>query len=547
MLSKILLLSFILLAIFLRFYDLNWDQNYSLHPDEENIANAARRIQFFSQLNPKFFAYGGIYIYLEKGVSDILSTTLGPDFKPNGIFSYIVIGRFFSALFSSLSAIVIFLLAKELYNKKVALITLFLYTLNTASIQAAHFAVTESLLILLLITIVLISIKLYKNPIIFNYILAGLVYGLSLATKTSALLFITPVVAVHLLFLIKQPKLFLTLNIRLIIFFIASICVFMILSPYSVLDWPNFYKSMQFESSVVTGAKKVTYTLQFAYSLPYIFQIKNLFWQMGPIVILSMIGFIKLLFDCRHQRDFKLLLFLSFPLIYFLVIGPWYAKFIRYQLPLIPFLVVSASILLYQIQNRFFKIGLILSLVSFIVTLLWSFSFLNIYTREDSRISASNWIYQNIPKGNSIMIEYHDSTLPLKIEPFKPDVYNLISIDSFNSNDYNYYAEKLTSADYIVLSSRRIYKTIENLSQKYPLANQYYVPNKYYRLLFTNQLGYQKVSEFNSYPSLLGFIINDDSSEETFQVFDHPNIQVFKNLQQLGKNDYAELLKNPMY
>jgi len=71
MLSKILLLSFILLAIFLRFYDLNWDQNYSLHPDEENIANAARRIQFFSQLNPKFFAYGGIYIYLEKGVSDI--------------------------------------------------------------------------------------------------------------------------------------------------------------------------------------------------------------------------------------------------------------------------------------------------------------------------------------------------------------------------------------------------------------------------------------------------------------------------------------------
>ena len=146
-----------------------------------------------------------------------------------------------------------------------------------------------------------------------------------------------------------------------------------------------------------------------------------------------------------------------------------------------------------------------------------------------------------------LMIEYHDSTLPLKIEPFKPDVYNLISIDSFNSNDSNYYAEKLTSADYIVLSSRRIYKTIENLSQKYPLANQYYVPNKYYRLLFTNQLGYQKVSEFNSYPSLLGFIINDDSSEETFQVFDHPNIQVFKNLQQLGKNDYAELLKNPMY
>lgn len=547
MLFKIFFLVLIILTIFLRFYNLNWDKNYALHPDEDNIASAARRIQFFNQLNPKFFAYGGVYVYLEKGVSDILSTKFGPTFAPESIFSYIVIGRFFSALFSSLSAIFIFLLAKELFNKRVALIALLLYTLNPASIQAAHFAVTESLLVLLLITIVLVSLKLLKKPTVSNYILAGFVYGLSLATKTSAVLFITPILAVHVLYLVKQTKFFLFLQIKLIIFCIAGASIFFILSPYSFLDWPNFYKSMQFESSVVTGAKKVTYTLQFTNSLPYIFQIKNLFWLMGPIALLSLVGIIKLLFDLRHRKNFKLLLFLSFPLIYFLIIGLWHAKFIRYQLPLIPFLVISASMLLYQIQIKFFKVGLILSTASFIITILWSFSFFTIYTREDSRISASMWIYKNIPKGKNILIEYHDSTLPLKISPFKPDIYNSTYIDSFNSNDPNYYADRLATADYIVLSSRRIYKTIDNLSQKYPLANQYYVPNKYYQLLFTNQLGYQKVSEFSSYPSLLGIVINDDSSEETFQVFDHPRIQIFRNTHQFSRNDYTKLLKNPMY
>ena len=210
---------------------------------------------------------------------------------------------------------------------------------------------------------------------------------------------------------------------------------------------------------------------------------------------------------------------------------------------IIPFLIVAAGFLLIKISSRFNKIGHLMLIFFLSATLLWALAFFSIYTKEDSRITASRWIYQNIPKGSNILIEYHDATLPVTLQTNKSDIYNVETIDSFNSNNPDYYAERLTSADYIVLSSRRVYKTIKQLSKTYPLANKYNVPNKYYQMLFANQLGYKKISEFNSYPSLLGFIINDDGSEETFQVFDHPNIQIFQNTQNLNQDDYVKLLQ----
>src|SRR4030065_2401869 len=63
----------VLVATFLRFYNLNWDQGHFFHPDERNVDMAVSRIIFFSQMNPKFFAYGGFSIYLYKAASLLVS------------------------------------------------------------------------------------------------------------------------------------------------------------------------------------------------------------------------------------------------------------------------------------------------------------------------------------------------------------------------------------------------------------------------------------------------------------------------------------------
>ncbi|EKD87436.1 MAG: tetratricopeptide TPR_2 repeat protein [uncultured bacterium] len=71
------------------------------------------------------------------------------------------------------------------------------------------------------------------------------------------------------------------------------------------------------------------------------------------------------------------------------------------------------------------------------------------------------------------------------------------------------------------------------------LSNRYPITSKYYKLLFNGSLGYKKVAEFTVYPTLkLGswvFEFNDDNSEESFQVYDHPKVFIFENVAHLSK------------
>ena len=81
-----------------------------------------------------------------------------------------------------------------------------------------------------------------------------------------------------------------------------------------------------------------------------------------------------------------------------------------------------------------------------------------------------------------------------------------------------------------------MYGTLINLPEKYPITSHYY------KMLFTSKLGYTEVAKFTSYPSLLGFEINDDTSEETFQVYDHPEVRIFKNMDRLPSFEIRNLL-----
>ena len=81
--EKIILLLIILLGGFLRFYNLNWDQGYHLHPDERAIVMFTTPLSFpssikeflteSSPLNPHFFAYGSFPIYLLKAAGNLAS------------------------------------------------------------------------------------------------------------------------------------------------------------------------------------------------------------------------------------------------------------------------------------------------------------------------------------------------------------------------------------------------------------------------------------------------------------------------------------------
>jgi len=526
----------ILLGAFFRFYNLNWDQGYFFHPDERNIANAVSRIRFFSQLNPQFFAYGSLPIYLYRFTGDFLVALTK---NQNWVLEWPkinLIGRSFSALFSTISLIFVFLLSKRLFNKKIAFLAVFFTAFCPSLIQMAHFSVTESMLVFWVLLITILSFKIADKGTIKNYSLLGIVCGLSLATKTAAISFLIIPVATHLFFYLKNIKAYL----KGLLSFGLAFLTFTILSPYAFLAKEKFLESMRYESGVVLGKLKVVYVLQFEKTLPYLFQLKNLLWQMGPVALLAIFGVIILLVFALKKRCKKILVFLSFPIVYFLYIGSWYTKFIRYMVPLLPFFAIILSWLLYQIYLKRKLIGKILILISLSLSFLWALAFSSIYLKESTRITASKWIYENIKEESKILTEHWDDGLPLDLKggkhPFLYQIEQLTIYEADNQEKINYYAEKLSQADYLILNSRRLYGTLMFLEEKYPLTSQYY------RLLFAEELGYNKVAEFSVYPSLFNLEIKDDESEETFQVYDHPKVIIFENQKQFSQEEIKNIL-----
>lgn len=238
-------------------------------------------------------------------------------------------------------------------------------------------------------------------------------------------------------------------------------------------------------------------------------------------------------------KDIKKLIFLSFPISYFVYVGSWYTKFVRYMVPILPFVCIAAAWLLVAILQKYKFLGRTLATFFLLITAFWGLAFFSIYTRSQTRIEGSRWIYTNVSEGSKMLGEHWDDGLPVPLEGNNPSFYDVEQLTIYepdNSQKIYYYSDQLANADFIIINSRRLYGTLIKLPKQYPITS------RYYQLLFSGQLGFKKVAEFSSYPQIFGLEINDDQSEETFQVYDHPKILIFSKQHALNKEQIKALL-----
>ena len=535
----------IIAACVLRFYNLNWDSGFTFHPDERNIDAAVSRIDLFEQLDPGFFAYGGLTIYLYKVTGEIINYVTGQQSWTFDWGKINIIGRFYSAYFSTITIIAIYTLSKKLFDKRIALLAAALSAFFPSFIQTAHFGITENLLTLMVVLITIACLNILEKPKIASYALVGALLGLSLSAKTAAISFLiipTVTVLIRLLPIKLKSKTYRKEILSVLVIGLITVTIFTLFSPYTFLNYEKFMESMKYEGGVVSGELLVPYVLQFIGTTNYLFQIKNLFWQIGFVNIVAIPSVFFVIYKMVKERNKEYLVLLSFPVAYFLYVGSWHTKFIRYMLPILPFLAIFSSYTLWQIKRKYANLGTALITFFVVVTAVWGLSFFAIYLKPQSRIAASEWVYTNIPKGSVIKGEHWDDGIPINLKSGKniPEYkYDINQLELYNDDDQRkieHIATYLEESDYVILASRRLYGTLMRLDERYPITS------KYYKLLFDGRLGYEKVNEFSSYPSFLGYDIVDDASEETFQVYDHPKIIIFENSKRYSKEDIESIL-----
>ena len=272
--------------------------------------------------------------------------------------------------------------------------------------------------------------------------------------------------------------------------------------------------SANYEISVSTGKNKVYYTNQFLNSVPYLFQFKNIFPYTNGIFVFIFSGFGLFYFfkNKKYKNGFWLLILIP-TLVYFIYNGQLYTKWTRYMVPIFFIFPLLTAYFFDQFKNKIIKYLLVF------ISIIPGIIFLNLYMQSDIRVAASNWIIQNIPANTKILSEGGNvMELPVNNKSFEVksfDFYNLENDPKLVSDLYT----DIKNSDYIFVPSRRIFKNQAN--SKFP--NSWH----YYQNLFSGNLGFVKIKEFK--PNF-DFLLNSENAEETWSVFDHPVIRIYKHV-----------------
>jgi 4-amino-4-deoxy-L-arabinose transferase-like glycosyltransferase len=152
----LILISVLLLAAYFRLTGLFWGENQFLHPDERflvwvgtDISPVSSLSEYFdtanSSLNPHnrghgFYVYGTLPMFLARYIVEWI-------YGHSGFKEMTEVGRSLSAIADILTVVLVYLIAKRVYDKRVALIAALFSTAAVAQIQHSHFFTMDTFLV----------------------------------------------------------------------------------------------------------------------------------------------------------------------------------------------------------------------------------------------------------------------------------------------------------------------------------------------------------------------------------------------------------------
>lgn len=538
----IVLIAIMLVGFGFRFYGISWDRGYMFHPDERGIVMITERIRMpqnkseynllfkpESPLNPNFFSYGSFPLYLLRLSSYLISLIS----EPYGHYAKMaLVGRFLSVVFDLTTTLGVYFMGRKLSGKRTALLSSFVYAVAVLPIQLSHFYTVDTLLTMFVVIDLFLIILYYEHPSDWTALMIGIVLGLGVATKFSAMTLFLPVGLAVCLPLLKSSKAILRTANHLGIIFLAALIAVAVVQPYSFIDHNKFLFDLKEQSDMTKSAFKFPYTLQYVGKIPYLYEAKNIFfWGLGPLTTtLSIAGVYFLIKSRKKKPSIPVIILTVYCLVYFLMVGRFAIGFIRYMLPLYPFLSLCAGYCITLLSRKQPKVTWVL----LVFLPIYAISFMHIYSLPTTHIQASQWIEANIPAGSTIATEDWDYRLPvgyintygsLPLRMYEPDT---------STTKWEVINDTLTKSDYIVLASNRIYKPLMKLTDcsKLPENSCFDHTAFYYKRLFSGEMGYKKVAEFKEFPTvpLINYAIDDSSADEAFSVYDHPGVMIFKNV-----------------
>jgi len=400
------------LAAGVRFYGLRFGMPHVwARPDELVVCDVAHRF-LTGDLNPHFWDYPTLFMYV-LALVDYGYYLYG---RAAGWFEslphflslwrvqwtpFFMIARVVSAAAGTVTVAIVYRIGMRLFNRLTAGIAAFFLALAFLHVRDSHFGVTDvsMMLCVTLSTACLIWGALEDRTAPFA--LAGAIAGAGASIKYNALLMMAPLLFAAVVYARGRWS---QAAWRIVAFSALFATAFFGGSPYAAIDWSSFMRGLLGQSKHVAtphgidlgrgGVYHIVFSLRYGLGLPLLTAgIAGLAWLCG-----------------RDWR--KGVLLGSFPIVYYLVLFSTRTVFVRYAIPLVPFLCLGGAYTTVEMaraiaaRTRVSLVSAACVLASIVITpsAMAVARLDRVFAATDSRLLLADWIRTNVRPGSSIYL-----------------------------------------------------------------------------------------------------------------------------------------------
>ena len=407
----------LLTAAALRYWSLGHGIPYGVSVDEPEIVVRAFHMMIRGTLNPEFFDYGSLHIYIQLVVSVarfIVGAIAGDwsSLEEASSGSFYLWGRFVTATFGVLTVLLVYQIGMR-WGARHALLAAALMALMPLHVRYSHYVLTDTPLTFFVALTMLLALVAHERPALRAFAWAGAAAGLAAAVKYNGGLALVMPLLVCWMTPSARPS-------RLICSLIATAAAagaFFLAAPYTLLDLPGFldrFASLTAEYRTNTPPAEPT-------AIVYLKHLRLQFGTPGMVLIAGgvLMGLVRAV---RGPNRVAWGVALVFPIPYFLIVADQRIVYARYLLPLVPMLcvlaaaaVISGVSLLRRYQfPRGVRTALIVALT---LTLLappaaTAIAFNRTISQRSTVDEAYAWMEQHIPAGSRVVLEGGHFRLP---------------------------------------------------------------------------------------------------------------------------------------
>jgi YYY domain-containing protein len=501
---SVILVLILLAGAYFRFTGLNWDQGQHQHPDERYISMVVGQIEdvsnpaeYFdtenSPLNPLRF---GSYTY---GMFPLFFTRMTANWLGMSEYDAVTLaGRAMSGIFDLLAVWMLYVLGKYLYDRRIGLLAAALGAAAVLPIQLSHYFTVDSFSTVFVLAGFYFALRAvpvhaadarisWSNLIHFG--LFGFLIGLAGACKVNTL----PVFGIiglagvaRLMMDWKKPNFSTVLPVVLLGWLLAiftAALAFRIFQPYAFAG-PGFFGLTLNENwlrvikevvSHVAGDSDWPPNTHWTDRPVTYAWVNMVVWGMGiPLGLVAWLGLgwaFKRIWDGDWSRHLLPLIWVAG---YFLWQNMQFWRYMRYFLPIYPFLILFAAWALIEVYDRTresrehwladgFKsalkfsdwrlnwkgmVGLLLPVLVLAATYGYALAFTRIYNRPMTRIAASEWMLENISAPFNVVVDSPSSSRSYPVAVGNRQMVEMGDSSSANIHVQQYgTVSKITSTD----------------------------------------------------------------------------------------------------